>query len=239
MRDLSWNGGRNLRDLGGLPTPLARTGSTRQGRVARGGRRETLTADGWDDALTWGLRSVVDLRNADEMGQRSTDPGATEPPSVTIRSAPTEDEQDPEFRRLCMPILDSPEYWRHNVGILPHLVRDALEAVASSEPGVLVHCAAGRDRTGMITVLLLAEAEVPMNHILLDHAAAVRATAGLGGHGDPSHDRIAGWTSAQVDGWLVETLPHVQEFAADRDAVFAEVGVDTATRRELRSLLTR
>lgn len=61
----------------------------------------------------------------------------------------------PEFRAVCLPILDSPEYWQHNVRILPDLVRKTLEAIAASVPGVFVHCAAGRDRTGMISALLL------------------------------------------------------------------------------------
>ncbi|WP_285028534.1 tyrosine-protein phosphatase [Plantibacter sp. ME-Dv--P-122b] len=62
MRELDWDGLRNLRDLGGLPTPRSSTGLTARGRVARGPRRELLTAAGWDAATRWGLRSVVDLR---------------------------------------------------------------------------------------------------------------------------------------------------------------------------------
>ena len=82
------------------------------------------------------------------------------PASLPATLAPTEDQADPEFRAVCMPILDSPEYWRHNVAILPALLRATLQAIADAEPGVLVHCAAGRDRTGMVAAILLANAGV-------------------------------------------------------------------------------
>ena len=178
MRTLDWGGLRNVRDLGGLPTPLARTGQTLRGRVARGPRRELLTAEGWQAASDWGLRSVVDLRVADEVGRRSGDPDATPPSHLQVTLARTEDQDDPEFRAVCVPILDSPEYWQHNVRILPDLVRGALEAIAAAEPGVLIHCAGGRDRTGMVTALLLPNARVDVESIVDDYAQSVRAMAG-------------------------------------------------------------
>ena len=237
MRNLDWDGLRNLRDLGGLPTPLSSTGVTARGRIARGPRRELLTAAGWDAAMRWGLRSVVDLRSADETGARETDPGVRPPAELVITLAPTEDQTDPEFRAVCLPILDSPEYWPHNVRILPELVRGALDAVASSEPGMLVHCAAGRDRTGMISALLLANAGVPDEAIVDDYAASVRAMAGTAPHGGPTHDRQASWTSEQVDAFLDDVTPHVRAFVADADGVFDALALDEAARAGLRRLL--
>jgi protein-tyrosine phosphatase len=226
MRELDWDGLRNVRDLGGLPTPRSSTGLTARGRIARGPRRELLTAAGWDAAMRWGLRSVVDLRSADETGARETDPGVRPPAELVITLTPTEDQTHPEFRAVCFPILDSPEYWQHNVRILPELVRGALEAIASSDPGVLVHCAAGRDRTGMISALLLANAGVPDD-----------AMAGTAPHGGPTHDRQASWTSEQVDAFLDEVTPHVRAFVADAYGVFDTLALDEATRVGLRRLL--
>lgn len=236
MRDLDWDGLRNLRDLGGLPTTLSPTGTTRAGRIARGPRRELLTAAGWRAASTWGLRSVVDLRSADEVGQRETDPGAQPPAGLTVTLAPTEDQTHPEFRAVCLPILDSPEYWRHNVRILPWLVRDALDAIASSEPGVLVHCAAGRDRTGLVCALLLANAGVSADDIAADYAESVHAVAGTV-HGGPTHDRQASWTADEVTVWLAEVTPHVRAFVADTESMFDALDVGAAIRGRLRQLL--
>ena len=237
MRNLDWDGLRNVRDLGGLPTPWSSTGATRHGMVARGPRRELLTAEGWDAAMAWGLRSVVDLRSADETGARAADPDVRPPVDLTITLAPTEDQTRAEFREVCLPILDSPEYWQHNVRILPELVRGALEAIASSQPGVLVHCAAGRDRTGLVSALLLANAGVTEDAIVDDYADSVRAMAGTAPHGGPTHDRQASWTPEQVHAFLAEVTPHVHAFAADADGVFDTLWVDAETRTGLRRLL--
>jgi protein-tyrosine phosphatase len=239
VRNLHWDGYINARDLGGLPTPLSPTGTTLFGRVARGPRRERLTADGWRDARQWGLATIVDLRCADEVGAVDGDPqiGPESTTNIAIVNAPTEDQDDPEFREVCFPILDSPEYWRHNWRILPKLVRGALHAIAESEPGVLVHCAAGRDRTGMISTLLLSNAGVSAQHISADYAESVRAMAGAHSH-SPSVDRQASWNASEVESWIAETALIVEDVAADPDAAFRAIGVTPSVRSRLRSLLT-
>ncbi|MFC4243799.1 tyrosine-protein phosphatase [Gryllotalpicola reticulitermitis] len=237
MRNLDWDGLRNVRDLGGLATRLSPTGTTIMGRVARGPRRELLTSAGWIAAARWGLRSIVDLRSADETGPRDADPAAPPPADLTITLAPTEDQTHPEFRAVCLPILDSPEYWQHNVRILPELIRQTLEAIASSEPGVLVHCAAGRDRTGMISALLLANAGVSSDDIIADYAESVYAMAGAAPHGSPTHDRQASWTREQTTAWLGTVTPHVRAFVADRGAVLDALDVSAQTRKTMRELL--
>lgn len=134
MRELIWGQTPNLRDLGGLP---AGNRITQFGRVARGPRRETLDDAGWQAASTWGLHTVVDLRCPEEAGRREGDPVLTHEPNVTVVFAPTEDHTNTEFREVCFPILDSPEYWPHSLRILPALVRRTLEAIAHATPGIL------------------------------------------------------------------------------------------------------
>jgi protein-tyrosine phosphatase len=238
MRELDW-GHPNIRDLGGLPTALSPTGLTIAGRVARGPRRELLAASGWAAAADWGLNSIVDLRNENEIGARTTDPAAAPPAHVTIAHAPTEDQTHPEFRAVCMPILDSPEYWQHNLRILPARVAATLEAIARSRPGVLVHCSAGRDRTGMVSAVLLGNAGVSADDIVADYSASVRAMAGSGTHGAPTADRQASWTPDQVEVWLAGVEPHVRDFVAGLDEALTRVGTTARARRRLRDLLTR
>lgn len=61
----------------------------------------------------------------------------------------------------------------------PGLVASALEAIADAdaESAVIVHCGAGRDRTGMISALLLAAAGVQEEAILDDYETGVRSIA--------------------------------------------------------------
>lgn len=138
-----------------------------------------------------------------------------------------------------MPILDSPEYWDHNVRILPQLIRRALEAIARSEPGILVHCGAGRDRTGMISALLLSNAGVSTDDVVADYATSVRSMAGTGPQPQPVSDRQASWSPAEVDRWLREVETFVRAFASDVDEILDRLDVDASTRVRLRSLLTQ
>jgi hypothetical protein len=239
MRELAWDGYVNAKDLGGLPTPLSETGVTAFRRVARGPRRERLTTAGWTHARAWGLRTVVDLRCAHEVGRREGDPEVTRETwaEIVVTDAPTEDQSDEEFRRVCFPILDSPEYWAHNWRLQPHLVRAALEAIAVAGPGVLVHCSAGRDRTGMISALLLGNALVDPDAVAADYAQSVYAMAGTAAHA-PTVDRQATWTRAETDDWLADKLPIVRETAASASQTLTRLGVDDTTRARLRELLT-
>lgn len=240
MRDLAWDGYLNARDLGGLPTPASTTGATIFGRVARGPRRELLTEAGWQDARRWGLATVVDLRCAYEIGPREGDPvvGTITPSAVSIVNAPTEDQDNAEFRKTCFPILDSPEYWRHNWRILPDLVLGALSAIAAAPTGVLIHCSAGRDRTGMISTLLLSNAGVDPSDVADDYAASVRAMAGAQTY-SPTADRQAAWGPDEVTNWLARTVPIVEEIAAEPDASFDAIGAGPDLRMRLRALLTQ
>jgi hypothetical protein len=238
MNDLTWDGYINARDLGGLPTPLSSTGMTVVGRIARGPRRERITAPGWADARAWGLASVVDLRCAYEIGAGQGDPKVpTEAlAGITIAHAPTEDQDDAEFMQICVPILDSPEYWVHNWRLQPHLVRGALEAIAASQPGTLVHCSAGRDRTGMISALLLGNAGVTPDAVAADYATSVHAMAAVAQLA-PGVKPQAVRSPAEVNEWMLDKLPIVRDVAERTDEIFDLLAVSTATRARLRSLL--
>jgi hypothetical protein len=240
MRGLAWDGYLNARDLGGLPTPYSETGSTIFGRVARGPRRELLTRTGWQDAQRWGLAAIVDLRCAHEIGVREGDPQVERRAisAIPVVNAPTEDQENPEFREVCFPILDSPEYWQHNWRILPDLVLATLHAIADAPVGVLVHCSAGRDRTGMISALLLSNAGVAPTDVAADYAESVRAMAGTHTH-SPTGDRQAAWGPDEVADWIAQTTPIVEVVASDPDAAFATIGAGSDLRTKLRTLLTR
>jgi protein-tyrosine phosphatase len=46
---------------------------------------------------------------------------------------------------------------------------DAVEAIAKSDPAVVIHCSAGRDRTGFVVALILAALDVVDEDIVADH----------------------------------------------------------------------
>ncbi|MDN5727499.1 MAG: tyrosine-protein phosphatase, partial [Propionibacteriales bacterium] len=71
-------------------------------------------------------------------------------------------------------ILDHPAYYPHNLRLFPELVCRAVVAIGQADGGVVVHCGVGRDRTGLISALLLTLAEAPQTVILDGYAAGVR-----------------------------------------------------------------
>ncbi|WP_218043623.1 tyrosine-protein phosphatase [Paramicrobacterium fandaimingii] len=223
-----------------MPSSTSPTGETIYGRIARGPRRELISKEGWESARSWGLNTVVDLRCLHETGAREQDPEVDErsTENIVVLSTPTEDQESEEFRRTCFPILDSPEYWVHNWRILPELVRNSLRAIATSPSGVLVHCSAGRDRTGMITALLLGNAGVPPSSVVDDYAQSVRAMAGTP-HQGQAGDRQAEWNSQQREDWIESVSPIVYEAAEDTQRAFDMIQLDRRDQRRLREMLTQ
>jgi protein-tyrosine phosphatase len=107
IREVAWDGIHNARDLGGLPTS---TGSTRFGRIFRMPRPDILSATGWAQLESAGVRTLVDLRNTDEIGALPMRPG-----SVRSVHRALEDQGDAEFMDLMGPFVGSPTYYSENL----------------------------------------------------------------------------------------------------------------------------
>ncbi|MES2093604.1 MAG: tyrosine-protein phosphatase [Actinomycetota bacterium] len=171
---VTWGGAFNAVDLGGLP--LETGGSTVAGRLYRSGRPDQMTDEGWRQAKAEGLRLVVDLRNPSEIGREAQHPpvGDATLTGIARVNLPTEDPDDPEFRRICSPRLDSRASYPDNLAFYPEKFAAVFRAILGADGAVLVHCSAGRDRTGLVTALLLRLAGVPVETIADDYEAAVR-----------------------------------------------------------------
>jgi protein-tyrosine phosphatase len=180
----SWPGGRNVRDLGGRA--LRGGGVTASGRVFRSAAPEYLTDEGWRAAKTAGVRMVVDLRNAPAETQRTPEHPVIRSDSLdglVFVHAPTEDPDDVEFLRICGPWLDHPRSWEDNARLARTRIAAVMRAIAHAEAGVLVHCAGGRDRTGMICAMLLDLAGATDEAIVADYTDGWRGAGANSGHG--------------------------------------------------------
>ncbi|MBR8741071.1 tyrosine-protein phosphatase [Nocardiopsis sp. MG754419] len=194
-REITWEGFFNTRDLGGLPTRHGRT--TRHGAFLRSADLRFVTTEGWRAAHAAGVRTVVDLRNPDEI-RPSPDLGPTRRGgSAAFRAEAAQTPLPTGIRRLEVPLdhVEDIEFWKAINGerlngsplyFRPFLERKAercatvITALARSEPGgVLFHCGAGRDRTGLITLLLFASAEVEAEAIADDYELSTAALVPL------------------------------------------------------------
>lgn len=183
-RHLAWDGCWNVRDLGGLLTADGRP--IRRGAVVRSDSANRLTATGWAALLAHGVRTIVDLRDLTEQVPDLAPRSAT----LTTVCVPLEDRTDEAFWDRWRSLSGTPLYYRAFLERWPERFAAVFAAIAEAGPGgVLIHCAAGRDRTGLVTLLLLALAGVPADEIAADYALSAERLRARWAHEDrPDED---------------------------------------------------
>lgn len=159
-RELAWDGSLNARDLGGL-------GRIRPGAVVRMEAPTQLTAAGWAAAWSYGVRTVIDLRNPDEITPDTT----PRPAGFTTVQVPQDPLGSPFHHRWsAIDHLATPLYFPAMLAEHPEPVVAAVRAIASAPPGgVVFHCAGGKDRTGLLALVLLVLAGASPAEIIDDH----------------------------------------------------------------------
>ena len=217
-RHLDWDGCANARDLGGLPAADGRT--TRRGALIRSDALDRLSADGWLALAAHGVRTVVDLRNDDELAAGP----APRPSSVTTLHLPLDGIEDRAFwdRWASGPQFGTPLYYRPFLDRFPDRVARVIAAVADAPAGgVVVHCVGGRDRTGLVTALLLALAGVAAEEIADDYAlsaARLRPYYALAGEPDQG---------VELERFLIDSGTSARELIV---ALLAELDVEAYLR---------
>lgn len=171
IRHLSWEACLNVRDVGGYPTKGGK--QTRQGALVRADSLHRLTAAGRAALIEYGIRTVIDLRFREEIAR---EPNPFAGPSaydgaVNYLNLPPIDEDD----KLVEAALESAPSVQARYCLSldfgqEHIARIASAIADAPEGGVLVHCYAGRDRTGRLIALLLALVGVPHETIAEDYA---------------------------------------------------------------------
>jgi hypothetical protein len=165
-RTFDWPGCVNARDLGGLP--LGAGQFTRRGSIARADLLGRLTPAGKEAALTDDLRTIIDMRTAAEIER---EPTAFFPPATVTVVQPSSVGFDPALLAL---LAAAPDMGQEYIIILdqePSDIIAALRATAAAPPGLIaIHCHSGKDRTGLVSALLLALCGVPDATIAADYA---------------------------------------------------------------------
>ncbi len=183
-------GAANARDVGGLPTEDG--GKIVTGRLLRSDNLQDLTgADIAKLTSEIGLTTVVDLRSTAELHSEGPAP-LDDVPSVEHRHHPVLPEEGLATDAVADVLLTRNERDRsrypgnaltgHYLGYLedrPDQVVDALRSVARANGAALVHCAAGKDRTGVVVALALSVAGVRPDAIAADYAATGDRTGPL------------------------------------------------------------
>jgi protein-tyrosine phosphatase len=158
----------NFRDLGGYPTSDGRMVRWRQ--VFRSDALHLLTAADVAhvrDALR--VRDVIDLRSSAEV--RSEGQGSLAEEAIRFHHVPLfdgeirqEDRDRAELTTLADRYVMLAELARERIGRV-------ITTLASAESGAVFHCAAGKDRTGVISAILLGVLGVADEVIVADYVA--------------------------------------------------------------------
>jgi protein-tyrosine phosphatase len=247
-RAITLEGAHNVRDLGGYPLADGRTIAWR--RLLRGDGLHGLTADDLAVLAPLGLATVIDLRRDDEVAERGTFP--TERLPVELVRLPVLDTTWMELDRPDFSTADDPEVaflcWAYEDMVTEGGPTFGAALSRLARPGALpaiFHCAAGKDRTGILAALLLTAIGVDDEVVAADYAltavAMTRMRQWYAVH-DPDlaarMDEVPSMFFAARPEAMLVTLELVRARHGSIAGYLAEHGVDPATIAGLADALT-
>jgi protein-tyrosine phosphatase len=215
-RWLALEGIDNVRDVGGLP--VRGGGRTRPGVLLRSGSLHHVTpADVTHLVERFGLRLVLDLRTPVEIERDGpTAVAAAGVETVPLNFIGASREYLPEAGDDTDPIL------RNYLGYLsdhPANVAEGVRRLAAQDAGpTLVHCAAGKDRTGVLVALVLDAVGVERDAVVADYVLSAEQVEAM----------FRRWTTASGDPMPEDLTPHLPR-AEVMEAVLARLDAEYGT----------
>ena len=215
-RWLALEGLDNIRDVGGLP--LRDGGTTRTGVLLRSASLHYCTpADVTHLVEEYGLRLVIDLRTQREIDRDGpTALAAAGVETVSLSFIPEEGRELPETEDDVDPLVHI------YLGYLRDRADNVLAAVrrlAAADAGpALVHCAAGKDRTGVLVALVLDAVGVERDAVVADYALSAERMEAL----------FRRWTTAAGEPMPADLTPHLPRAEA-MAAVLAHLDAEYGT----------
>lgn len=191
---LSPDGLINFRDVGGMP--LTAGGVTTSGILYRSAALSGLTAEGLEQLAATDIGVIVDFRTATEREMapdrvptsrsfRVVDlpllegavtglaqQGASADPAATAQAAMQILAQLPALGDLYVSMLEG------GAASFAEFARLVSQATVTPPTAVLVHCTAGKDRTGVSTALVLDAVGVTREAVVADYASSQQNLAG-------------------------------------------------------------
>lgn len=163
----------NFRDIGGLPTSDG--GVVRPGIIYRSEGPASFEPVHREELAALNFRLVCDLRSE---GERDKDPNDWAAAARLLNLDVTADlrvktnngwellkhDQSPAAMTRAL----TENYASIPAALLPHLAH-LVESIVDGETPLLVHCTAGKDRTGVMIALLLRAVGVPENIVAADY----------------------------------------------------------------------
>jgi protein-tyrosine phosphatase len=222
---ISLEGACNVRDLGGLPTVDGRR--TRTGVLLRADNLQDLSGSDVSGLLAAGLGTVLDLRTTAEVEITGAGPlRTTAVKHLNLDLVPHGFDGREALVERAIPHEDAGEHAMDHFYIdyvhhAPDSVATALRTLADPRSGlVVVHCAAGKDRTGVVVALALSLVGVRRDAVVADYARSAERISDI-------RARLLA-TDLYAEGMKNRTLdsmtPHADNMERFLDRVDAEYG---------------
>ena len=237
-RHLGLAGTYNVRDIGGYRTADGRT--TRWRTLFRADSLHRMPPTAQAMLLEHGVRTVLDLRRSDE--QQVAPNVFAGSSAVTYHQVSLLWDTRPGQGIQPRPLLD---LYRLMLDERQEQMRQALTTLAAPAglPAV-VHCSAGKDRTGLVIALILGLLGVPAETIVADYALSAEYLVGT--FLDEMRQKAAQraipweWYQAQVicsPEFMQETLHYLHERYGGPAAYAQAIGLSEAACQRLRQAL--
>lgn len=167
---LALQGASNLRDLGGYRTDDGRR--TKWGLIYRSSELSTLTDDDFEYLLNLGIKQVCDLRTRQEIERRAN----RLPKELIALHKPIYKELPVGGWDFILNLHRLEETWLR--GYTEHIIDQKAQAFGdllrfladANHLPIVIHCTAGKDRTGVLLALLLLALGVPEETVIADYS---------------------------------------------------------------------
>lgn len=242
-RRVELEGMLNVRDLGGLPTADGRV--VKRGQLLRMDSPQFMTEAAAQQLVEQGFRTVLDLRYEIEVeseGIGHLAGGHLRHVNIPIRSS--SNQTAPGLRQMVEAAEGRPveevvaEYYQGYYTTADGMnMTNAVREMASADAlPLIVHCAAGKDRTGCVVATALSAVGVHDDLIADDYAASADAVPGIiarlharGTYGDIDQttvdmQRTRAETMHLVLRWLGEEHGGAREYLLARGMTNSELG---------------
>ncbi|MEJ6517069.1 MAG: tyrosine-protein phosphatase [Pseudomonadales bacterium] len=241
-------GSLNFRDFGGYETVDGKL--VRTGRLFRCGSLSYIPQHAHADFTELDIGVICDLRR-DEEAQASPTPNIT-PFNCSVRipidpgsSFQLRDSFEKDGHTLEQRIEFMTEITREIARDHTDEYRRLFEELLNVDNGFLLHCTAGKDRTGFGAAMILYALGVPEDVIVEDYLLTNTATELLDimrpmfekRYGDRVDDASLIVTAGVKEQYLRAALEEVHQHFGSIDGYLEAVGIDQAANRELRSRL--
>ena len=260
-RVIDLEGTSNTRDIGGYLTSDGRT--VEYGRILRSDKLSRLTAEDFAELEAIGVKTVIDLRTGREQGHEPTVWQGAHPPRIV--HLPIGDADDPWYRKQRRMVKQNRFSEDQSTGHMIDGYRMIADAGVSSyrqlmdivlDPvnhPVLIHCNAGKDRSGVAVALILealgVDREVIMDEYLLTNEinrAEAKSALMAESRRESGSRRIGRAPTAGAWFPLIGVQPemletywaHIDAGYGSMDAYLEEIGVGPAERNALIDQLT-